>query len=205
MIATGQEFKRARSASGLSQLVVASAAGMSRPQYGRIERGLVPDLSIRRAALIASVLGLEPSVRFFPHGDPVRDQAHAALLERLHACCHKALRWRTEVPLPSPGDPRAWDALIRGVHPATGDQWRVGVEAETRPNDLQALDRKLALKERDGGVDWSVLLLLASRHNRSLLAQHGAAMRGRLPLDGRRALELLAAGAPLGANAIIVL
>jgi hypothetical protein len=109
------------------------------------------------------------------------------------------------VPLPAPGDLRAWDALIRGVDPGTRDQWRVGIEAETRPNDLQALDRRLALKERDGGADWLILLLLASRHNRSLLAEHLPALQARFPLEGRRALELLGAGAPLGANAIIVL
>ena len=80
-----------------------------------------------------------------------------------------------------------------------------GVEAETRPNDLQALDRKLALKERDGGADWVVLLLLDSRHNRAFLAAHGDILRARFPLDGRRALELLGAGAPLGRNAIVVL
>ncbi|HEX5012754.1 MAG TPA: helix-turn-helix transcriptional regulator [Candidatus Limnocylindrales bacterium] len=205
VLTTGEEFKRARSASGLSQLVVASAAGISRPQYGRIERGLVPELSIKRTAVIASVLGLEPTLRLFPQGDPVRDHAHASLLERLHARCHKSLAWRTEVPLPAPGDRRAWDALIRGVDQGSHDQWRVGVEAETRLNDLQALERKLALKERDGAVDWVVLLLLASRRNRSLVAEYAAVLRSRFPLEGRRALALLEAGAPLGANALILL
>ena len=205
MQATGQEFKRARTASGLSQRVIASAAGISRPQYGRIERGVAPEVSIQRVATIAAVLGLESSLRFFPSGDPIRDAAHAALLERLHARCHRSLTWRTEVPFPDPGDRRAWDALIRGVEPVTGDIWRVGVEAETHPNDLQALDRKLGLKERDGGADWLVLLLLGSRHNRALLAGHESVLRARFPLDGRRALELLGAGAPLGNNALIVL
>jgi hypothetical protein len=159
----------------------------------------------KRLATIAEVLGLETSLRFFPRGDPIRDQAHAALLERLHGRCHRSLVWRTEVPLPAAGDQRAWDALIRGVDPVTSDAWRVGVEAETRPNDLQALDRRLALKERDGGADWIVLLLLASRHNREFVAAHGSVLRLRFPLGGRRALELLAAGAPLGQSALIVL
>ena len=40
--------------------------------------------------------------------------------------------WKTEVPLPIPGDQRAWDA--------TTELWRlrVGIEAETGPSDLQA-------------------------------------------------------------------
>jgi transcriptional regulator with XRE-family HTH domain len=189
----------------LSQRLVAGAVGISRPQYGRIERGLAPQVSLERVATIATVLGLEPSLRFFPSGDPIRDAGHAALLQRLHVRCHRSLVWSTEVAFPKPGDRRSWDALIRGVDPVSGDWWRAGVEAETHPNDLQALDRKLALKERDGGADWLVLLLLASRHNRALLAAHGAALRARFPLLARRALELLAAGAPLGGNALIVL
>ena len=201
----GSEFKRTRTANGIAQRVVSDAIGISRSQYGRIERGLSPEVSLERVAAIATVLGLETSLRFFPKGDPIRDRAHAALLERLHVRCHRSLAWRTEVPFPNHGDLRAWDALIRGSDATRGETWRVGVEAETRPNDLQALDRKLALKERDGGADWVVLLLLDSRHNRAFLAAHAEVLRARFPLDGRRALELLGAGAPLGRNAIVVL
>ncbi|HET9345388.1 MAG TPA: hypothetical protein VFO05_06780 [Candidatus Limnocylindrales bacterium] len=42
-------------------------------------------------------------------------------------------------------------------------------------------------------------------HNREFLAAHGSVLRARFPLEGRRALELLAAGAPLGRNALILL
>ena len=42
----------------------------------------------------------------------------------------------------------------------------VGVEAETAPTDVQALERRLALKERDGGAEHVVLLLLDTRRNR---------------------------------------
>jgi transcriptional regulator with XRE-family HTH domain len=87
----GVEFKRTRTASGISQAVVSDAVGISRSQYGRIERGLSPDLSLERVAAIATVLGLETSLRFFQKGDPIRDRAHAALLERLHARCHRSL------------------------------------------------------------------------------------------------------------------
>ena len=204
-LAAVREFKATRTASGLTKEEVARAAGVSGPQYGRIERGLSPELSLERIAVIAAVLGLEPSLRFYPKGDPIRDAGSAVLLERLRERCHPSLAWRTEVPLPIAGDRRAWDALIRGSGPSPIGTWRVGVEAETRPNDVQALDRKLALKERDGEVDWLLLLLLDSRHNRSFLAAAGQVLRRRCPLDGRRALELLAAGAPLGARAVVLL
>jgi hypothetical protein len=48
--------------------------------------------------------------------------------------------WQTEVPLGPAGDLRAWDALL-GL-----SRERVGVEAETRITDLQAVARRLALK-----------------------------------------------------------
>lgn len=202
----GAEFKGARSNAALSQRDVSSAVGMSRPQYGRIERGLSPNVSIATICKIAAVLGLDTSLRFYPAADPIRDRAQLALLERLRARCHPTLRWLTEVAFPRPGDLRAWDAVIQGFSSPPGHQRvRGAVEAETRPVDVQALDRKLALKERDGGVDWLILLLADTRHNQALLAGPGAALKARFPLDGRRALELLGAGVDPGANAVILL
>jgi hypothetical protein len=157
-------------------------------------------------ARIAAVLGLDASLKLYPATEPIRDAAHAALLERLHLHCHGSLRWQTEVPLPRPGDLRAWDATIRGFRTPGGHGGvRGAVEAETRPTDAQALDRKLALKERDGGADWLILLLADTRHNRAFLHGPGVTLRARFPMDGRRALELLAAGVDLASNSIIVL
>jgi transcriptional regulator with XRE-family HTH domain len=204
--ATGHEFMAARMNSALSQDDVSRAVGISRPQYGRIERGISPEVSIATIARIAAVLGLEASLRFYPAADPIRDAAHRELLERLRVRLHESLRFRTEVPFPASGDRRAWDAVIEGFAGSSSGAWRRGaVEAETRPTDAQALERKLALKERDGRADWLVLLLADTRHNRAFLAGPGAALRVRFPLEGRRALELLAAGANLGSNAIILL
>ena len=193
------EARNARLGSGLSQQDVADALGISRSQYSRIERGLSSDLSIEMASRVFAVLGYELSVRAFPSGDPIRDAAHAALLERLHAVCHRSLVWRTEVPLPIPGDARAWDATIRG------STFRAGVEGETRFRDLQALDRRLALKERDGAMDRLILLVLDSRSNRDAIRAHSEWVDGRFPVPRVRALQLLAAGLDPGGNALILL
>lgn len=193
------EARAARLGAGLGQDDVAAALGLSRSQYSRMERGLSPDVSIDRAARLFAVLGQELSVRAFPAGDPIRDIAHAALLERLHARCHRSFRWQTEVPLPIPGDLRAWDAT------AGCPTCRIGVEAETRLRDIQALDRRLAIKERDGAMDRLVLVVLDSRSNRQVIRAHGDILAGRFPVPGLRALELLGAGADPGGNALVLL
>lgn len=146
-----------------------------------------------------AVLGMDLSIRAYPAGDPIRDAAHAALLERLHLCCHRSIAWRTEVAFPIANDLRSWDATA--VCPA----FRAGVEAETRIRDVQALDRRLALKERDGGMDRLFLLVLDSRANRSVLRAQGAQLSLRFPVPGDRALELLGAGVDPGDNALILL
>jgi transcriptional regulator with XRE-family HTH domain len=193
------ELRAARLGSGLSQRDVAAAAELSRSQLSRIERGRSPDLTVDTAVRLFAVLGMDLAVRAHPAGDPIRDAAQRALLERLHGRLHRSFHWTTEVPLPIPGDRRAWDAT------AVGPPCRIGVEAETRLRDLQAVDRRVALKERDGGLDRVVLLVLDSRWNRRVLREAGDSLRSRYPIDGWRALELLAAGADPGGNAVILL
>ena len=193
------EARSARLTSGLGQADVASALGISVAQYSRIERGLSPDLAISTAVRLFAVLGMDLSVRAYPEGDPIRDAAHSALLERLRVRCHRSVVWRTEVPFPLRGDLRAWDAT------ATCPAFRAGVEAETRIRDVQALDRRLALKERDGGMDRMILLVLDSRANRAALREAGSQLLLRFPIPGARALELLAAGVDPGGNTLICL
>jgi len=189
----------ARLSAGLSQGAVAKAVGISASQYSRIERRLSPDLSIRMASRLCSVLGLDLSVRSYPAGDPIRDAAQIALLQRLRVRCHPALVWRTEVPMAIPGDRRAWDATVSAT------TWSSGVEAETALADLQALDRRLALKERDGGMDRAILLLLDSRRNRTASRTAGDVLRLRFPIESAAALDGLARGADPGGNALILL
>jgi hypothetical protein len=96
--------------------------------------------------------------------------------------------------------------LIRGfLFPPGHERAKGAVEAETRPIDAQALDRKLALKERDGGADWLLLLLANTHHNRTFVKAAGAGFRARFPLESGQVLDLLAAGADPGGNAIVLL
>jgi hypothetical protein len=146
---------------------------------------------------IASVVGLEIAVRTYPRGDPLRDAGHARLLGRLRSELHPGVTWRIEVPLPIAGDSRAWDAVIGG------QGWQMPVEAETVLTDSQALERKLALKLRDGGFDHVVLLVADTSRNRDALAAMPIAAR--FLVSSRAVLAALRNGRDPGGSSIVVL
>jgi hypothetical protein len=103
------------------------------------------------------------------------------------------------VPIGPTGDQRAWDALmlIEGA--------QVAVEAETRPRDVQLLQRRLAMKRRDDPRPAAVVLLLAdTRYNRALVRNHGDALRADLPAPGAGVLEALSQGrVPAGSGIVL--
>jgi hypothetical protein len=194
-----QDLRQQRLDRGLGSSDIPRAAGLSPAQYSRIERGLTGPISIQQATVFFALLGLDLTVRVYPAGEPLRDAAHAALLDRFRVRLHRSLRFMTEVPFAATADRRAWDAVVVGAG------WRHGIEAETRPRDRQAMERRLALKLRDGDVSSMTLLLLASRHNRDFLRAHGGVLRERFPIPGSRAMELLRVGVDPGGNSIVLL
>jgi transcriptional regulator with XRE-family HTH domain len=152
------EARNARLDRGLSLADVGRAVGLSQPTMTRFEHRLVDDIGIVRMSKVLAVVGLELAARAYPSGHPLRDAGHARLLARFRAVLHPSLAWATEVPLPAPGDLRAWDGMVRG------SGWRYGTEAETHPTDAQALGRRTELKHRDGQVDGVLLVLPDTRH-----------------------------------------
>ena len=106
----------------------------------RIERGLVPEVSVRQLARIGAVVGLDVRTRAYPGGDPVRDIAQVRLLQRLTARLGPDLVFRAEVPLPIEGDQRSWDGWISNFQ--RSGQWAgmggLPIDAETRLHDVQA-------------------------------------------------------------------
>lgn len=101
--------------------------------------------------------------------------------------------------MPSPGDQRAWDIVL------LGPGWRHHLEAETRPGDLQALERRIALKTRDSDARGVSLLLLDSRHNRGFVAAHATSLAARFPVPSSVALAALRAGVDPGPGSVILL
>jgi hypothetical protein len=108
------------------------------------------------------------------------------------------LGWRTEVPLPITGDRRAWDA---GIY---GDTWWRPIEAETVRDDGQALERRLSLKCRDGGVDGAILLVADTPRNRAALKSM-ASLQADAPLRTGAVLAALTAARDPGASGIVLL
>lgn len=159
----------ARRGAGLSDRDLGRACGTSASTVCRVLGGKMGHTDLDLLACLAAAVGQELRLRAFPVGDAIRDAGQARLLERLHRDVHPALRWSTEVPLPIDGDKRAWDAMI------SGPGWRIGVEAETVLVDVQAVERRLALKRRDGRVDHVLLLIADTRRNRAAVAAAPAA------------------------------
>jgi transcriptional regulator with XRE-family HTH domain len=196
------EHRDARVGAGLSLRDAAAASGASCSQLSRFERGELQRVNIADVGAWCAVVGLDLSLRAYPAGDPIRDRAQLALLERLRKRLHPSLRWRTEVPLPIERDLRAWDADIRGTSPA---RWRVRVEAETRIADGQALERRLSLKVRDDPLGHVILLVSETRANRQAVAQLRDEMRQTLPAGAREILAALAHGRDPGTSGIVIL
>lgn len=195
----GDELRHARLAGGLTQKELGRAARLSAPQISRIERGQHTAVSLLVLTRLSAVLGLDLAVRAYQNGSPVRDAAHLRLLQRLRDRLAPGVAWRTEVPLPISGDGRSWDAIV------ARNGWTVAVEAETRLRDLQALQRRIALKMRDGDMDRVVLLVADTRTNRTRIREHAPELRAWLPLAGRSALASLGEGSPPMESSLILL
>ncbi len=195
----GNELREARLNAGLGLADIARAAGCSASEGSRYERGLVRRVDLELAARLLAAVGMDLSLRVCPASPPLHDRAHLALLQRFRARLHPSWRVRFEAALPEASDPRAWDALL------TGEGCRIGVEAETRLRDLQALLRRIALKQRDSGFDRVVLLIAATRGNRATLREVRDLVREQLPLDSRTMLAALGAGRDPGASGVVLL
>jgi transcriptional regulator with XRE-family HTH domain len=193
------ECRAARVAANLSQADVGRAIGLSDSEVSRIERDQVPNVALVVVAQYLSVVGLELSARAFPVGGGVRDRGQLPLLGRFRHRIGDALAWRTEVPLAIPGDLRAWDAGL------FGKGLRIGLDAETRLRDVQAVDRRIMLKLRDSGWNRAILFVSETRWNRTLLREFDTILRANYPVPQLHALRALRSGSDPGGNCLIVL
>ncbi|MBI2782373.1 MAG: helix-turn-helix transcriptional regulator [Chloroflexi bacterium] len=195
---TADGLGNARRGAGLSIREVARRVGVSADTIRRLELADPHAMTIDLVGRVAPILGMELAASLYPAGDPVRDRGHLALLARLRARVPSALRWRVEVPVPITGDLRSGDAMV------TLDTGDIVIEAETRLDDLQAVERKGAAKARDLGAIRLVLLVADTRHNRRVIRDHPE-LRERFPVDTRACLARLAKGQDPGGDALVIL
>jgi hypothetical protein len=171
---------------------------VSKSEVSRIERDEAPWLTVVQASTLLSLVGLELGARAYPAGPPLRDSGHLRLLEDFEARLPSSVGRIREWPIPIRGDLRAIDLVLTGLGV------RIGVEAETVLDDLQALERKIRGKQRDGQLERIILLVRGSHRNREILAG-AAAMRRAFPLATRAVMAAFERGRDPGGDGIVLL
>jgi len=193
----GENVRLYRLAAGMSQRRLGEALRVSHSTIGRIERGH-GRVEVVFAARLCAALGAELSLDSHPVGSPVRDRGHLALLARFQSQISPILGWRTEVPLPIAGDLRTLDGYL------LGEDFDGIVEAETRLDDLQAVERRVHLKQRDSRARRALVVASDTRHNREILASTPE-FRVRFPVSTRALLRALRRGDDPGGDGIVLL
>jgi len=199
VVAIGEDFRAVRLRAGMTLREVGATVGLSVAELSRIERGLSPHVAYETLSLVGTALGLDVPLRAFRNGQPIREAAQLALLQRLRAVLPPSLRLRFEVPLGIPGDLRAWDGVVDGMG------WWRPVDAESRIRDVQAVQRRTRLKCRDAGVSEVILVVADTRHNRHVVRTHADALAEIFPWKSRDVLAALRAGRPPAGSGILIL
>lgn len=197
------ELREARILAGLSQGALAIELGLNPSNVWRLESGNVSDVTVRRLSEIASLLGLELGLQFYPIGDPVRDKGQLALGERFKALLSDRWRVTDETLLPGPGEQRAWDKLLRLID--TSPPYLVGVDLETRIRDVQSVVRRTRGRERDGLVDAILIVVSNSTVNRRLVDELRRALGDGYLSATRGTVRALKAGESLPGGAVLLL
>jgi transcriptional regulator with XRE-family HTH domain len=198
---TLRELRAARRALAMSQGEAGRRAGMSRAQFGRLERGEIAGVSVEQLCRAGRAVGLKAALTWHPVEIGPRDRPQLAVFDRLGRLLGPPLILRREVTLPIRGDQRAWDGRIE----TPDGRSRASVEVESRLHDTQALARRIALKQRDDPLAGVVILVVnRTAHNRRVLADHREALRNQFPLDGAPIARALRAGLIPPASGIIL-
>ena len=104
----GRELRIARMNAGLSQLRLATLAGVSQAEASKAERGRL-DVSLEARCRLAAACGHELGWRLYPVTTVrLRDSGQMALAQAITAAAHPNWQAKLEVPIAS-GDSRAAD------------------------------------------------------------------------------------------------
>ncbi len=195
----GRELRLARHNAGLTLEATGRRLGWSKTKLSRIERGRNPRVSLEDLILVGSMVGVRPSVRFFPTGRPIRDETQLQLLAALTRRMHPRWTHRHEVPMPRAGDLRAADQV------STIDGCRLMIEAYSRFADAQAQVRAARAKQRDLGADRLLLVIADTHTNRAAVLAAMPVIRPSFTVPARAMLAALAAGRDPGGDGVVLL
>jgi transcriptional regulator with XRE-family HTH domain len=170
------ELREARMAAGLTQRELARAVGVSRGHVSRVETRRARDMTLRGLTRHAAALGLRASIKLYPVGGAIRDEAQARYVARFVARVGRAWRVVLEAAVPIPGDLRAVDILLEA------DQ-----------------------KRRDIGAQRLVIVVAATHANRRAVNEARPALAAALDLESQRVLAALQAGRDPGRDALVLL
>jgi len=192
----GRAIRALRFRRGWRQVDLASEAGVSRTQVGRIERGESGTMTVDALARVAGALGARAELRLLWHGeglDRLLDEAHARLVEWVVRRL-QALGWvvGVEVSFSQNGERGSIDVLA--FHPER--RALLVIEVKSVTPDMQAmlggLDRKARVGPaiaRERGWDpvtvARALVVGDTRTNRRRLEAHDATIRAVLPAGTR--------------------
>ncbi len=180
---------RQRLDSGVSQIALAGAAGVSRAYLCEIEAGrAMPSLDV--LARLAAALGGEVSVRIYPGSGPmVRDHLQVAMVEALLQMTDRSWGPRLEVPVAAPTRGFA-DLLLHD--PSRGQAVEVEIHSQLRRVEQQlrwsqAKAEALSLSLPPGTEMHRLLLLRSTETNRRLVAVNQTLFATAFPASVRAA------------------
>jgi hypothetical protein len=150
----------------------------------------------------AEAVGLRARILLFPADNPIHDAPQVRLIRDFRSLIGTALTMDLERPVitsPGSGDRRAFDAVIRLPN------CDCGVECYTRFHDCQAQLRAAQLKQRDAGLQRLIIVVRATRANRTAIASASDLIALNYPLGTRSVMAALRAGRDPGANGLVLI
>jgi transcriptional regulator with XRE-family HTH domain len=205
----GTDLCRIRTDGSASQARVAHEAGIDRSHLGRIEAGTT-NASLETLVAVATAMGADVSVRFFPGSGPrITDRHQARMIEALLRGLSHAWRPHLEVPVFRPAR-----GYVDAVFERTDDPLLVVSEAQSTLPRLEQQIRWAAEKAASIGSSELVgsgpipatsklLIVRSTASTRELARSFEATLRTAYPARSRDAVRSLLRGSPWPGDAII--
>jgi transcriptional regulator with XRE-family HTH domain len=186
----GRQLAELREEFELSQLAVATAAGIDSGHLSRIERGTAA-ASVDTLVTLAATLGADLGVRLFHTTGPrLRDHLQAPIVEALVRRLDP--RWRASPEVPLPAAHGVVDVVLR----LDSAGLSIACEVHSELRSIERIQRRLfekaqALGDLDGRTSSAILLVRATERTRAVARQFEATLGAAFPGSCLAAIEAL--------------